>query len=346
MITPKNHPLIGLVLLFLTNTASTASEISDTETNSEAFKECLRVTVATAPDDATILNLKSNCHQLLPITTGQDKRQDTPTESAYQRREQLEKVTQFNPFVLSPFKANYFLPLTYHDSPNQASTGGNDLAQRTEFKFQLSVRFPVWQDVFGSGADLHFAYTGIAWWQAYDGARSRPFRETNHEPEAFLSFDVNWPFFGRHLRQITVGLNHQSNGQNLPTSRSWNRIITSFIWEYENRVMILRPWYRLPERARKDENDPRGDENPNIERYVGQLEFIAAWRQGDNTYSAIWKNNARAENRGSLELSWSFPLAGRARGYFQAFSGYGESLIDYDDHHNRLGLGILLTDWV
>lgn len=266
--------------------------------------------------------------------------------SPYERREQLERKTEFNPFVLSPYKPNYFLPLTYHDSPNQASTEGNEIAQRAEFKFQLSIRFPLWLNVFGSGGDLNFAYTGTAWWQAYDANRSRPFRETNHEPAVFLSFDVDWPVLGSHLRRVNIGINHQSNGQKLPTSRSWNRIVASFVWEYEGRVMIFRPWYRIPDPAKTSEDDPRGDENPNIERFVGQFEMIAAWKKGDNTYSVNWRNNARADNRGSLELGWSFPLAARARGYVQAFTGYGESLIDYDDHHNRIGFGILLTDWL
>ena len=53
-------------------------------------------------------------------------------------------------------------------------------------------------------------------------------------------------------------------------------------------------------------------------------------------------------DRGALELGWSFPLwtYPYMKGYIQYFRGYGESLIDYDQRVNRIGIGISLTDWL
>ena len=53
-------------------------------------------------------------------------------------------------------------------------------------------------------------------------------------------------------------------------------------------------------------------------------------------------------SRGGLELSWSFPLWNwpYLRGYVQYYTGYGESLIDYDQYVNRLGIGFSLSDWL
>lgn len=309
----------------------------------------MRDLVATAPPDVEVQTLRLACEDQLRngLSAQQvNQAQGSSGGTALERRLRFEQVTELNPFVLTPYRPNYVLPLAYQDSPNVASTNGNGLSERLEVKFQLSFRIPILRDVLGSGGDLSIAYTARSFWQAYDASQSRPFRETNHEPEAFLSFDVDWPVLGTRLDRITVGINHQSNGRDLPESRSWNRVYSTFIWEVEDLMVAFQPWIRIPDREKKAPDDPRGDDNPNIERYAGQFEMVVAWRNDNDTYSAVWRNNARADNRGSLELGWSFPWTGRARGYVQFFTGYAESLIDYQDHHNRVSIGILMTDWL
>jgi phospholipase A1 len=53
-------------------------------------------------------------------------------------------------------------------------------------------------------------------------------------------------------------------------------------------------------------------------------------------------------DKGAVELSWSFPLWDYPflKGYVQYFYGYGESLIDYNNRVNKIGLGISLSDWL
>jgi len=54
---------------------------------------------------------------------------------------------------------------------------------------------------------------------------SRPFRETDYEPEALLAFDTHYEVLGWQGRLLGIGVNHQSNGRSNPLSRSWNRVI-------------------------------------------------------------------------------------------------------------------------
>ncbi|MDU5189976.1 MAG: phospholipase A, partial [Mixta calida] len=44
------------------------------------------------------------------------------------------------------------------------------------------------------------------------------------------------------------------------------------------------------------------------------------------------------------ELGWSYPISEHVRFYTQVFSGYGESLIDYNHRQTRVGVGVTLND--
>ncbi|MGV3653108.1 MAG: phospholipase A, partial [Noviherbaspirillum sp.] len=48
-------------------------------------------------------------------------------------------------------------------------------------------------------------------------------------------------------------------------------------------------------------------------------------------------------DRGAAQLSWAFPLASRLMGYVQVFSGYGQSLIDYNYYQRSIGLGVMVA---
>lgn len=47
---------------------------------------------------------------------------------------------------------------------------------------------------------------------------------------------------------------------------------------------------------------------------------------------------------GDAELGWSYPVSKYVRFYSQVFSGYGESLIDYNFRQKRVGVGVMLND--
>ena len=209
-----------------------------------------------------------------------------------------------------------------------------------EIKFQISTKFLVTEDLFGDNGDVYVAYTNRSFWQANNDNISSPFRDYNHEPEAWIAFENDYELWGFKNSLISAGFVHQSNGRGGVLSRSWNRIYANFIVEKDNFVFSFKPWYRIKE----DDDD---DDNPDIEKYLGHFEFQGVYQHKDHTFGLMFRNNLRTgTNRGAAQLDWTFPLHKNFKGYLQWFNGYGESLIDYDNNVNAIGLGIKFTDWL
>jgi len=271
------------------------------------------------------------------------------SESLVEERIKREREVQDNASVLLAHKRNYFLPVTWAKEPNNAVFDSNGDSEGSldnlEAQFQISLKLPFAEGLFTEQGTLYGAFTLKAFWQVYNSEISAPFRETNYEPEIFWITPVPWTVFGGDATLVALGLSHQSNGRSQPYSRSWNRLYGSLIWERWRYVFHLKAWWRIPEDEKDDPLDPDGDDNPDIEDYMGNFEFTVVYRQAEHEYSAQLRNNLDFdENYGALQLDWTFPLSGRFRGYLQYFNGYGESLIDYDAHIQRIGIGILLTD--
>lgn len=260
-----------------------------------------------------------------------------------QQRENREQDTVNNPFVLTPHKPNYFLPFAYTSNPNdRAFLGENDSEslQSVEFKFQLSVKFPVAYEVVGRDTSLWFAYTQQAYWQAYNSDISAPFRDTNHEPEVFLVTKPKHDFLGIKPNYVSYGFNHQSNGQSGDLSRSWNRIYVDFLFEVGDTAFSFKPWYRIPESS-------GNDDNPNIEDFFGYGEFNLIHIIDDYSIDVMLRDNLKtSDNQGAFQVGFNFPLWGKTRGYVQYFNGYGQSLLDYNHKTQSLGFGIMLTNWL
>ena len=261
-----------------------------------------------------------------------------------QQRENRETSTVNNPFVLTPHKPNYFLPIAYTSNPNDRAFLGDmsdsESLQSVEFKFQFSLKFPVAYDVVGRNSSLWFAYTQQAYWQAYNSSISAPFRDTNHEPEAFIVTKPKHGFLGINPDYVSYGFVHQSNGQSNELSRSWNRFYVDFLFEHGDTAFSFKPWYRIPESSKVDDN-------PNIENYYGYGEFNIIHVIDDYTIDVMLRNNLNSsDNRGALQVGFTFPLWGKSRGYIQYFNGYGQSLLDYNHQTQSLGIGIMLTNWL
>lgn len=258
--------------------------------------------------------------------------------------ERLEKAGRavHNPFALLTYEPNYLLYSYVSDinrEPYQkAGESYADELDYHEVKFQISFAVPLWQGIAGDRSALMASYTQLSLWQPTNKAVSAPFRETNYEPQLFVSWQPAYELWGWRLALFDLGYNHQSNGSSEPLSRSWNRLYANAVVERGDWALQFKPWYRLPE-------DAEDDDNPDLEDYVGHFQLRAAYRGGDHVWSGRSRFNL-GTGKGGLELGWSYALNDRIRVYAQLYQGYGESLIDYDQEQTRIGIGLMLNDLI
>jgi phospholipase A1 len=344
----------------------------------ERMRQCLQQSVLTADKLMTVRQLEEACTILLTHANNPVMQDDAGEKPSLEVETTLvkgiadiqpqlptrmlsdrgivEALNRSNRFVLTPHKRNYILPFSYSDSPNTApyqqaiannkteeNSAFSDL-KHTEFEFQLSVKILLRENLFNDNGHLYLGYTNHSLWQVYNRQASAPFRETNHQPELLLRFTNDWEIFGFRNVLNEISLNHQSNGQSGVLSRSWNRVMFNSVFEGDNFSFAINPWYRLPETKARYPSDPRGDDNPDITHYMGNFEFTGAYKYKANIFSVELRNNLKNDNRGAVELGWTFPISSTMRGYLTYFDGYGHSLIDYNDQQQVIGLGITFAD--
>lgn len=264
-------------------------------------------------------------------------------------RWELDTTTVRGTFLITPYKSIYVLPVQWSSKPNEQPFSGNTDPEyiappgvnynNVETKFQLSFKTKVLQGIFWNRGDLWVAYTQKSHWQLYNNNLSRPFREINYEPEIILNFPVRFKIFGFKTRMVGVAFNHESNGKSDPFSRSWNRIIFHTGFERRSWSVYARSWFRMTDTK---------EDNPDIAKYVGRGDLNVIYTYNKNVFSFIGTNSLDFNSgmRGNSTFSWSYPIKGNLKGYFEASHGYGETLIDYNHKQTTIGFGVSLIEWM
>lgn len=217
-------------------------------------------------------------------------------------------------------------------------------------KFQISLRYQLF-DAQGPLArrvpwidDFYLSYSQTSLWDL--GEESSPFFDSSYRPRLFYSnYDLARFFDGRLRLGVETGLGHESNGKAGVDSRSLN-------------MAYVRPALTF--------GDPAGlrffaaplihnyiaiSDNPDIADYRGYVDWVLGFgAKGGLDFWTTLRKGTRSDF-GSVELNVSYPLSkisgGDLTGWvmLQYFSGYGESLLDYNrklDSQLRLGFAVAL----
>lgn len=242
-----------------------------------------------------------------------------------------------NPFGILLFNPNYIMPYYYTTDPDQAVYSGhtpdNQTIDKSEFKAQISLLFPIVRHLFSPKVSFNIAYTQLFYWQFY--AESQYFRETDYMPQAFIRYNFlkNW--------LVDFGAVHESNGKGGTLERSWNRVYANLSFSGPHWYVSVKPWVLI---FKADSSDLH---NPNIARYLGYERVVFAYKFRGIVTSLMARNTVESGfQRSAEQLSVSFPVYQRFRGYVQFFNGYGQSLIEYNHRTSGIGLGLSFNDFI
>ncbi|MCI6988660.1 MAG: phospholipase A [Campylobacter sp.] len=206
----------------------------------------------------------------------------------------------------------------------------NDKSDRksNETKFQISFKKPIIEDLLGFDEMYYFGYTQTSWWQVTED--SSPFRETNYRPEIFVDVPTDYGY----MDKVTLGFLHESNGEDGIESRSWNKVYAGLNFKFGNFEINPRIWHSFG----------LDKYNENIRNYMGYGDLKLKYKLYKHEFSALLRNNFNFDdNHGAFEFVWMYPIYNGFNIYAQYFTGYGESLADYDKSVDKISIGVAIT---
>jgi len=279
----------------------------------------------------------SNVVAVAPEPAAKVMKPDTPISRMSQEWE-LNDAAKRGRYAVHQLSDNYLLLANQsnatNDRPFRDTLPKGYKAKHAELTYQLSFKAKLLEGVADTPIDIWAGYTQKSFWQAYARSESSPFRETNYQPEVMAVLPINKQLGTVNLRFASIGFVHQSNGQSATLSRSWNRFYGQLGLETGNLGVTARAWKRL-------DNAKSDNDNPDITDFFGHGDVRITYRDKGFEYSALLRRNF-STGRGAVQAGLAFPLAVNLKGYAQLFSGYGQSLIDYNYAQKSLGLGVLM----
>ncbi len=222
----------------------------------------------------------------------------------------------------SAYKDNYFItgiPLNEEISKTTA-----------DVKYQISFKQLITRNFLPFESQLFLTYTQKAFWNIYEF--SSPFQEVNFNPGLGLGKGV----FNKDdelVGLLEIKLEHESNGREGLDSRSWNSFSLAYHTRVNNYTILgLKSW--IPFAYTSDNED--------LLNYIGYgelnmlFDFAPKWKLDVSARKGIqwnWKGNVRTR--------LFYQISGNTNQHLMLewYTGYSESLIEYDKHKSYIRVG-------
>lgn len=245
------------------------------------------------------------------------------TDNLEEMTDSIKKEFDYGPFF-GLYKDNYFTVGT--------AVGQKPSALNSDVKFQISLSIRLTNATLPWNTYLYLFYTQLTFWNVFQN--SMPMRDMNFNP------GIGWtkPFFSkdRYIGKMTLIVEHESNGRDGDESRSWNRVALAGSAVVTDWLMVHgKFWIPIID----------GMNNKDILRYAG------LFRVGFTLTSSNkrWQGNlSLVKRKGNVfdwntvaEVSWKVSEKANVNLFAQYYNGYGENLLDYNQFHSRLRVGLV-----
>ena len=211
--------------------------------------------------------------------------------------------------------------------------GGKPNGYNSDVKFQISFQQRLTKSVLPGHTYLYLFYTQKAIWHVF--RNSLPFHDLNFNPGIGISRHIIMK--NRLLGKLTLMAEHESNGRDGIASRSWNKI--SLAGEaYISPFLMAHAKYWIP--------IVDGKYNRDILKYMGLYQAGFQARSLDDKWvldmTLVKRKGWNLNFNTIVQLGYRINHNSNQFIMIQYYNGYGEHMLDYDQYHSRIRIGILI----
>ena len=222
------------------------------------------------------------------------------------------------------YKDNYFTVGT--------TIGKKPTALNSDVKFQISLAIRLTNATLPWGTYLYLFYTQKTFWNVFQ--ESLPMHDMNFNP----GIGLTKPFYikNRYVGRMSLILEHESNGRDSIWSRSWNRLaLSGSVMLTRHFLVHAKYWIPIVD----------SDNNSDIVKYAGWCQWGMAITSPEERFygglTFVMRGGWNFKCNVIAEFAWRVSKKTNLNLYAQYYYGYGEDLLDYNQLHSRLRVGLV-----